>query len=641
MTNSIKEMKIYLYVLFPALAFSLGLILQTLYPFDIFNHWNVRIIINVTYLLILLCLVGIGIQKKNENLLQIESLIQIIQMTAIFAAVTLCLQLMGTILPIFHIGILDAWDKINLMSRIFRKETIAVIPNLGLIAVLALSRLYYKKQQFKTNQPVEKTTGNFGTAAWMSEKELYEKGCYDPNSGPMVGMDAKEKLLHLPLLNTLILAPPGLGKSLRNILALLTEDRPIFTLDIKGELWATTARFRAEKMNRQVIAIDPYGITKKYDFLNKKPASLKFEYHFNPFDYLPEEESERDRMLTAFATSFIVSDRDHSGTAKHFDENAKILIRGYMDFMMKKFGREERTLAKLFSLISESKDAASDTFNEMVNAGGKAAAAANQILRVGGQERGSILSTTYRQIDWLNDLNMQHTLSESNFSLGGFLKGNMDIYVILPNEQVHEQSRLVRMLLALLKAIITQVNPSDLPAKKMLFLLDELAQFGYCPDVEQFIEVMRSYKVVIWSVFQALSQIKQYKKPDLFLSMPIKQFFTLDDVDTMKWIQYLGGKTTINTKGLSTTSGNTHQKMQVYGGSISTSETENVHEAGIDLIKLNEIRELPLNEQFVFWSGQKPIRCKKVFYYKHPQFVGRFDENPLEKYMKPQEEVEN
>jgi hypothetical protein len=29
--------------------------------------------------------------------------------------------------------------------------------------------------------------------------------------------------------------------------------------------------------------------------------------------------------------------------------------------------------------------------------------------------------------------------------------------------------------------------------------------------------------------------------------------------------------------------------MQVYGGSISNSETENVHEAGIDLIKLNEI----------------------------------------------------
>ena len=30
--------------------------------------------------------------------------------------------------------------------------------------------------------------------------------------------------------------------------------------------------------------------------------------------------------------------------------------------------------------------------------------------------------------------------------------------------------------------------------------------------------------------------------PDLFLSVPIKQIFTNDDVDTMQWVQSLGGK---------------------------------------------------------------------------------------------------
>jgi type IV secretion system protein VirD4 len=303
-----------------------------------------------------------------------------------------------------------------------------------------------------------------------------------------------------------------------------------------------------------------------------------------------------------------------------------------MDFMMKTSEKESRTLVGLYHLMCEEKEEADKTFKLMKEACGHAAAAANQVLRVGSQERGSILSTAYRQIDWIGDSNIQKLLKGNNFNFRSFLKGNMDIYVILPNEQVKDKSRLVRMLLALIKAITTQALPSELPQDKILFLLDELAQFGYCEDVEQFIEVMRSYRTVIWSVFQSMSQIqKVYKKPDLFLGMPIKQFFTLDDLDTLRWIQALGGKTTIKTKSLSTSHSDSHQKLQVYRGNISNSESENVQETGIDLIKLNEIRELPFDDQIIFWAGNKPIRCKKLVYHQHPYFKGRFDENPFER----------
>jgi len=230
----------------------------------------------------------------------------------------------------------------------------------------------------------------------------------------------------------------------------------------------------------------------------------------------------------------------------------------------------------------------------------------------------------------MSDKNLQYTLAESNFNLRDFLKGNMDIFVILPTEQVHEQSRLVRMLLALLKALITQANPRELPSRKMLFLLDELAQLGYCPDVEQFIEVMRSRGVVVWTVFQTLSQIQQYQKPDLFLSAPIKQIFTLDDKNTMQWIQTLGGKKTIKNKNISKNESDSRNKLQFIGGSVSHSESESIQETGVDLIQLNEIRELSFSEQFIFEHGEKPIRCRKVFYFEHPFFTDRYDSNPLE-----------
>jgi type IV secretory pathway TraG/TraD family ATPase VirD4 len=124
----------------------------------------------------------------------------------------------------------------------------------------------------------------------------------------------------------------------------------------------------------------------------------------------------------------------------------------------------------------------------------------------------------------------------------------MDIYIILPEDQIKEHQRFVRMLLSLIMSYIVQTTPSELSKNKILFLLDELAQLGYCPDVEQAIEVLRARKLVGWTVFQTLNQIKRYKKPDLFLGAPIKQIFTNDDVETMQWKQALGGKQTVMTK---------------------------------------------------------------------------------------------
>lgn len=40
--------------------------------------------------------------------------------------------------------------------------------------------------------------------------------------------------------------------------------------------------------------------------------------------------------------------------------------------------------------------------------------------------------------------------------------------------------------------------------------------------------------------------------------------------------------------------------MQIFDGTLSRREGESIHETGVDLIALNEICELPKNEQFVF-----------------------------------------
>ncbi len=491
--------------------------------------------------------------------------------------------------------------------------------------------LLYRMCQLVNNKVLvieAETSNSFGSARFVKDEEIKRAGFYEGHHAILSGQDENGRSLYLPLLNKLTLSPQGGGKtSCSSVNVLLSHPGNCFVFDIKGELWAVTSRFRREAFNKAVVALDPYGLTRSPDFAKGKDKALLNDYTLNPFDWIPEDPKLRDRMINAFAASFIINE---GGSSQHFDENAKILIRGLIDYMMRALPKAARNLKTLYALLSEHQDQANETFQHMATLSGRAAAAANQISRVGVDERGSILSTSYRQIDWMSDTNINALLAKSNVDLNKFMTGQMDIYVILPEDQIKEHQRFVRMLLSLLTSLIVQTPPSKLPKEKMLFLLDELAQLGYCPDVEQAIEVLRARKLVVWTVFQTLSQIKLYKKPDLFMGAPIKQIFTNDDVETLQWIQALGGKKTIMTKTLSSNEGDSKQKMQWVGGTVSSGEGESYQETGVDLIPLNEIRELNSEEQFIFMHGLPPIKCKKVRYYQHDYFKGKFDVNPIE-----------
>jgi type IV secretory pathway TraG/TraD family ATPase VirD4 len=564
--------------------------------------------------------------------LSFEDVKKLLSIAAVGVLITFCFEVGFLVLPYQILkahGLLSTRQMLFEMGAHLKAHAVQFLPLLVFALLLGVLRQIIQRKSFDETDNSHETSGKFGSATWATPKDFKQLNAYQHNNGIFIGTDGSGKTLYLPLCNKLTISPPGGGKTTASSIPLLLSHKgPVFVFDIRGELWATTARYRAQTLGRHVIVIDPFGVTKGPDFQQGKPEWLLKTSTLNPFDWIPNDQKQRDRMINAFAASFVINE---GGFARHFDENAKILIRGYIDYIMTSKPANERGLPMLYQCLSESLEEAKMTFAQMGALHGRASAAANQISRVGADERGSILSTSYRQMDWMGDSNIQTTLASSNFNLTEFLAGNMDVFVVLPEDQVKEHNRLVRMILALLMSQIVQANPSDLPKQKIVFLLEELAQLGYCPDVEQCIEVLRARGVVVWTVFQTLSQIELFEKPDLFKGAPLKQIFTNDDTKTMEWIQTLGGKRTILTKTLSTNSGDSRQKMQTFGGTLSRGEGESIHETGVDLIALNEIRELPRDEQFVFLHSAKPMRCKKVRYFEPVDFKGKFDENPLEK----------
>ena len=476
----------------------------------------------------------------------------------------------------------------------------------------------------KNREP--KTSGIFGTAEFADKSTFAEMNAYD-ESGSLFGKDEKGNYLYYPLCNRTIIAQPGGGKSTGVVTpALLTENRPVFVNDPKGELWAVAGRHRHLNFNRESVVLDPYGVTRTAKFMEDKPASLISKvYTFNPLDLLAGDPKMYDRTLESLVESLISPIKDGNSTTEHFNEASKTILKGLIEWVSKNKDEEpsSRNLARVNEILNLETSELNTTVELMAastfyHAKKAAAMLKNQSK---GEHRDSLMTNASRHLNWLDDLNMREFVAQSNFDLKDFLKGNMDVYVVLPSDQANGK-KFVRAVLASLYNIFIQADPEDRPDKQTLFIFDEQGQLGYFPDIEKMIAELRNCGIVIWSVFQDLGQIEQYSKPGLFTSAPLKQFFNIDDVPTMEWIQKLGGSRTIFTGSTS--------KSRSSGKQSSTNQSESEQETRTELIHTNEIRELNSYRQFVFIQSSKPILCDKVPYFKQPKFDGLYDKNPVD-----------
>ncbi len=475
----------------------------------------------------------------------------------------------------------------------------------------------------------DQTSGEQGTAAYASKSDLEDMEAYvkSDDEGVLFGKDEKGAFLRYPICNRTIISQTGGGKTSGVVIpTLLTQKRPMFIHDLKGELWAVTARHRHDVFGHEIALIDPYGITKEKEFQAGKSIYLKNkDYRFNPLDAIPTDPAKRDEAIGALVKSLITKGDSNSQKDNHFTGMAEILLMGLIDWVL--LNNEKPNLMMVHDLLTVKKDQIEETLTLMSQSTSmRAKAAGAQVLSAAREERGSILTTTYLQLSWLADTSLREFVSESTFDLRDLIKGKMDVYVTMPGGQTRERSRVFRMLLASVRNLMVQSPKSEFSKETILFLFDELGQLGYCEDIVNMIPIMRAYNGAFWAIFQDISQIKQYgEMKGMFTSAKLMQFFGITDTETIRWICELGGRKTY----ISTSTSEGKGQGGVKSSSQSHNESVSVQESGADLIKANEVREMPAHKQLVFIQGQRPIECEKVFYFKESFFNGKYDPNPL------------
>lgn len=590
---------------------------------------EIRSLLNVLYVISALLLVSIGIYRTQKNIISQRSLLSLIHVSGLTCVYMLLFQLVTSMIPYIWYANFTILERFSIIFNDINDNLSSYIMNFILLLIFMLLNKYYKKKQFNFDDASNQTTGHFGTAKWADEQYLKEKDLYKADN-TLIGSDEKGRILKYPICNRTIIANSGGGKSSGCLIpALLTEDRPVFCFDPKGELWAVTAKHRATGFgrNRKVITIDPFQLIQKKDISKNKSVELRKKYQVNPLDYISKDPKQRDRQLTNIASSCVV--RDEKAHSQHWFDYAEIFIKGVIEYILDTAPADKINLITVREFLLNDKTEMFNLITAMHLHGGKhAKATAAMLQNIGDEEKGSIWSTTYRQLSWVIDENTMSTFNESNIDLRDFIKGDMDIFVILPEDQIQEHIRVIRLIFTSIINILSQTESSDLPKNKFLFILDELGQLGTSQDVQRAIEILRYKQVIIWAVFQNYGQIKLYQKPESFLEAQIKQFFSTDDVNTMEWIQKLAGQKTIRVNSLAQNTNIGAHQSNLLNHNITTGDNISVQETGVPLLHLNQIREMNQDYQFVFVKSIRPIMCKRIFYYKDSTLNSLADSNP-------------
>lgn len=163
----------------------------------------------------------------------------------------------------------------------------------------------------------------------------------------------------------------------------------------------------------------------------------------------------------------------------------------------------------------------------------------------------------------------------------------------------------------------------DRTNRRVLFMLDEFANLGYLPNVLRAMAQYRGQGVQVWTIIQQLSMLSRIYKDGwrefLGLSECINTFGVFEP-ETLKVLSEWIGQETLRDHSFST-----RPEAGLHGQlDLSLSQRDQ----GRPLIRAEDIRTLPSDQQLVFYRNLPPFLASKVSYLQHRTWRRWADPNP-------------
>ncbi len=206
----------------------------------------------------------------------------------------------------------------------------------------------------------------------------------------------------------------------------------------------------------------------------------------------------------------------------------------------------------------------------------------------------------------------------TDIDVGGLRKRPTTLYVIIPTNKLDESSKLLNIFFSTVIGSNLTQQLGETPDLKyqLLMLMDEFTAMGRVDVWAKRISISASYGVRDLCIVQSRAQLRSaYGDDDAqnFITNHGAQivFAPREQSDANEYSEMLGYKT-VRKEHRSISRGNGSNQV-----SINTTEERRA------LFLPQEIKELPADDEIIFYEGCKPIRAKKNWYFKDKQLNER------------------
>jgi len=460
-------------------------------------------------------------------------------------------------------------------------------------------------------------SGSHGSARWATVADAKTHGLLREQKSPAWGLSlgrfGKQPRGADPRCwvtsHVLTCAPTGAGKGVGCVIPnLLQYPGSAIVLDIKGENYAVTAKRRASF--GEVRVVDPWRVaTPKGDAVNWLSS-------------IDPNDAECVGLARELADSLIGIGRSNTGDS-HWDDSAAHLLQGLIlhAAALPAADRHIGTVRELLTSGSDELEGTLALLQKSSIAHGVAARCARSYLAKEPRERSGVLSTAIRHTAIFDDPMLAESLRGDGVSFEALKQRVETIYLIVPPEKVGPYSGFLRATLTLALKAMTRERVK--PAAPVLFLLDEMAQLGYCRAIEDSLPLLRGYGVRFWLLVQDLSQLKSvYPKWQLFLSNCAVQAFGTQDLETAEYLSKQLGIGTIEVESLGRTSSQAAR-------SDSSGQSINRQATGRALLMPDEIRRMGPESVLAVIQGAPPFHLERLNYLEDSEHAGTYEANPF------------
>lgn len=302
----------------------------------------------------------------------------------------------------------------------------------------------------------------------------------------------------------LTVAPPGSGKTQCNVFPnLLTWKGPAVVLDISGDIYENTSRWRAE------------NVGPVYKFSPLEPDS---SHCYNPLAFVRREADyiwEDSRLL---AEMMIVP----SNASDPFWENeARNVLTAAIAYVCYSNPSDKRPMHEVLDIMF-----GGEPFKNMIT-GLKMAIDvrvmqqnANALEGMNEKTLSSVLQTARSSLSAWTGERIARATKRSDWNPADLRNGsNPTIYIYIRPNEVESYLSLLRVFIGQHIRVLTGGAVPARGSAPILFMLDELPRLRNMPPVDEALNIGRKYGLRLWMFAQSVGQLKEaYKNADGMIS---------------------------------------------------------------------------------------------------------------------------